>query len=153
VKLIARGKAYGMKPTKLETPCIEWLYSLDGQGYGRVYRDGVRWRVHRLAWTDANGPIPEGMCVLHRCDNPACFRLEHLFLGTRTDNATDRARKGRGRGNPNGQPKKITDAQAEMIKRVPHKRHAMKRAIAGLGITLHYAYEIRRGKRRPACAS
>ena len=52
-------------------------------------------QAHRAAWELVNGAIPDGMCVLHKCDNPPCVRVEHLFLGTVYENNTDRANKGR----------------------------------------------------------
>lgn len=58
-------------------------------------RDGRKWYVHRWVWTLMHGPIPKGVQVLHRCDNPACFRLDHLFLGTQGDNMRDMVEKGR----------------------------------------------------------
>jgi len=48
-------------------------------------------------WEEANGPIPDGMGVLHHCDNPPCKNLDHLFLGTQKDNMRDMEEKGRGR--------------------------------------------------------
>jgi predicted DNA-binding protein (UPF0251 family) len=54
-------------------------------------------KAHRVAWELAYGPIPEGMCVLHRCDRTTCVRPEHLFLGTQQDNIADMNAKGRHR--------------------------------------------------------
>lgn len=68
----------------------------DPKGYGRIQvRPNGTMLVHRLAWVLANGPIPPGFCVLHKCDNPPCVRLEHLFLGTLLDNNADMMAKGR----------------------------------------------------------
>ena len=77
------------------TPCIEWKKSLFHDGYGQAYENGEHWRAHRLAWTKAHGPIPKGMMVLHTCDNRKCYNVDHLFLGTTTDNMRDMIRKGR----------------------------------------------------------
>ncbi len=77
--------------------CVLWIQGDNGQGYGRKRLNGRRIRVHRLSWTLEHGPIPAGVCVLHHCDTPACFNVEHLFLGTRADNAADMTRKGRRR--------------------------------------------------------
>jgi len=67
-------------------------------------RFGIRHQgyAHRLAWAEANGPIPEGMAVLHRCDVRTCVNVEHLFLGTLIDNNMDRDRKGRTRNQYTG---------------------------------------------------
>lgn len=87
-----------LPPTVLDTPCVLWEGLLSSFGYGRVGADrkGFRgWYAHRMVWSVANGPIPRGMQVLHRCDNPPCIALDHLFLGTQRDNIDDRTRKGR----------------------------------------------------------
>lgn len=65
------------------------------KGYGRYMRGGVTKLAHVWAWEDAHGPVPEGLCVLHRCDNPPCVNVNHLFLGTQGDNNRDRHAKGR----------------------------------------------------------
>jgi hypothetical protein len=77
--------------------CIEWNGALSSSGYGNVTVNRKTWKAHRLAWTRANGDIPEGLCVLHKCDNRKCINVEHLFLGTKQDNCDDMMRKGRGR--------------------------------------------------------
>lgn len=85
-------------------PCLEWQ-GARLRGYGRVRRAGRMQYAHRVAWEEVNGPIPDGLLVLHRCDNPPCVRPEHLFLGTDADNARDKAEKGRGnspRGDAHG---------------------------------------------------
>lgn len=82
--------------------CIVWLGATNDKGYGQVRVDGVIEYVHRRAWRVANGPIPEGMVVMHTCDNPPCFNLEHLRLGTVADNQADMAVKGRGRNGNTG---------------------------------------------------
>jgi hypothetical protein len=80
--------------------CIEFVGARTDFGYGRIGRGGrgTGWEAtHRVAWQLENGPIPDGLFVCHKCDNPPCCNVDHLFLGTPADNMLDMVSKGRGR--------------------------------------------------------
>jgi hypothetical protein len=79
--------------------CHLWTASTNKFGYGKLGVEGEnRWVLaHRFSWEKAHGEIPEGMYVLHTCDNPSCVNPDHLYLGDYRQNALDR--EGRGRGN------------------------------------------------------
>lgn len=78
-----------------DSDCILWAAALNNDGYGSVYWEGKCRKAHRMAWQAVHGPIPEGMCVCHRCDRPSCVNPDHLFLGTHRDNMHDMLKKGR----------------------------------------------------------
>ncbi|MCK5445678.1 MAG: HNH endonuclease [Rhodospirillaceae bacterium] len=97
--------------------CWLWAASCHKWGYGRFRVGSKKKLAHRVSWEIYNGPIPDGLCVLHKCDVPECVNPDHLFLGTNADNAADRSAKGRDatrRGENNGRAK-ITDKQAREI--------------------------------------
>lgn len=79
--------------------CWLWRKGVDKDGYGQATLKSVsvtESRSHRIAWVLTHGrPVPKGMQVLHRCDNPGCCNPGHLFLGTCADNMADKSRKGR----------------------------------------------------------
>jgi hypothetical protein len=75
--------------------CWIWTGMKQKSGYGRFSYNGRKWRANRLAWIFSIGLIPDGLHVLHTCDNPACVNPNHLWLGTHQDNVDDRERKGR----------------------------------------------------------
>ena len=90
--------------------CWEWSGYSNGNGYGILSvnsrSEGIRYNIyaHRLSWEIYKGHIPEGMWVLHKCDNPACTNPKHLFLGTNKDNMEDCSRKGRQNGRAKARP-------------------------------------------------
>lgn len=78
--------------------CWPWVGGSLNEGYGCIRLGSSHGRIvlaHRAAWAIANGPIPDGLFVLHHCDNPPCCNPAHLFLGTHQDNMDDMVAKGR----------------------------------------------------------
>lgn len=78
---------------------------MDRYGYGTFRvggRDGYTEKAYRFSWMAFIGPIPDGLCVCHACDNPSCVNPSHLFLGTHKDNMQDAWRKGRIKGHGRG---------------------------------------------------
>jgi hypothetical protein len=73
--------------------CLEWQRHRNP--YGLIKVNGKMMGAHRLAWEIKNGEIPDGLFVLHKCDNPACCNTDHLFLGSQKDNMQDALKKGR----------------------------------------------------------
>lgn len=87
--------------------CVEWWGSFNQKGYGILGRKGRQLRATRLVWEECFGPIPDDLCVLHRCDHPPCVNPEHLFLGTKGDNNRDAAAKSRSRGKARLTPEQV----------------------------------------------
>lgn len=110
-----RKRGFRIEDRGYETPCHIWEGKPNNQGYGQTWKNGYRRGAHCVAWEEAHGPIPDGLHVLHRCDQPPCIREDHLFLGTHADNMTDKVAKGRqARGERIGT--KLTDEQVAEIR-------------------------------------
>lgn len=89
-------------------------------GYGQTFKNGRREAAHRAAWIELNGPIPAGLFVMHRCDNPRCVNPMHLALGTARENMTDKITKGRSRDKFGRSVAAITETMVREIR----QRHA-----------------------------
>ena len=109
--------------------CWEWTAARNSDGYGFYCLYGKLFRAHRLSWVFVHGPIPRGLCVLHKCDNPPCVNPGHLFLGTQKDNIRDCQMKGRkAKGNQTGKAI-LTEQQVINIRRL-YNQGRLQREIA-----------------------
>ena len=135
--------------------CWLWDGSRDPNGYGQMrigHTPGKLFRASRIAWELFAGPIPDGLWVLHKCDNPACVNPAHLFLGTPKNNTDDAIKKGRfdaaglaiGRfPRPMPHNRRLTDDDVRAIRATPV---GTKGLAAKYGITKQAIVSIRRRK-------
>jgi hypothetical protein len=133
--------------------CLEWTKARNVHGYG-VVRDerGKNKLAHRAAWFLAHGAYPEKH-LLHRCDNPSCVRVDHLFEGTQTDNMADKMAKGRHKwGNrkwlPN-EPKPWSKLTLDQVREIKAADGPQSRIAAIYGISQQTVSDIKRGRRWP----
>lgn len=76
------------KYVKSSNGCWEWT-GATWDGYGEFWLAGTSRRAHRVSYRMYVGNIPNDMCVLHKCNNRRCVNPEHLYLGSKQDNAQD----------------------------------------------------------------
>ena len=89
------------EPGPLDTPCLVFTGFRNADGYGKIAFKGEARSAHRVAWILEHGDPPASTPqVLHHCDNPPCCRISHLYIGTPADNARDKVRRGRAKGEP-----------------------------------------------------
>ncbi len=132
----------------VQDSCWPWTGTRDSKNYGVLKSKGRMVKAHRMAYVAAYGPIPSGLCVLHKCDNPPCCNPEHLFLGTLADNAADRDRKGR-TNRPQGEKHpqaKLTDTAIRSIRRRSLKGETYKSIADSFGMHPATISEIARKK-------
>lgn len=109
--------------------CWLWIGCRTRAGYGLIGHGGRLIYTHRVAWALTIGPIPDGLWVLHKCDNPPCVNPAHLFLGTNRDNMIDMARKGRQGGT------KLTAEQVRQIRFRCSEGIPQRKVAAQYGVT------------------
>jgi len=112
--------------------CWEWRAGRSSMGYGVFWLDGKSVSAHRWSWEASNGDVPADMVVCHSCDNPACVRPGHLFIGTQRQNQEDKARKDRslyGERNPKA---KLTTKQVQWIRAIYKHTEYTQKEIARL---------------------
>jgi HNH endonuclease len=80
-----------------KTGCWNWIGAIRTTGYGVIKRGSRGLQAHRAAWEIFIGTIPDGMLILHSCDNQRCVNVAHLRVGTHLDNMRDMVERGRAR--------------------------------------------------------
>lgn len=130
--------------------CLVWTGSCTRFGYGHMQVGGVLTVVHRVVWEREVGHIPEGMFVLHKCDNPPCCRPDHLFLGTKKDNAVDMVNKGRlktpglrGDNHPNS---KLTKEKVYEIRKHLQEGVTQRELSRRYGVSWSAIHQIHKGR-------
>lgn len=114
-----------------ESGCILWKGFTNEDGYGKIVTDtkGIQSPAHRVSYEFFVGPVPPGVWVLHKCDNPSCINPTHLFLGDNLINIADKTAKGRqSRGESHGRAV-LTETQVKRIRKL-HSEGEFIRALA-----------------------
>jgi hypothetical protein len=129
-----------------EDDCWEWE-GCTRHGYGAFSYQDMLYRAHRISYTINKGEIPDGILVLHKCDNKACVNPNHLFLGDQVDNIKDMFNKNRanrisGEGNHNA---KLSDSDVLLIRQSISSAYTLSRK---LGVSEVYINQIKRGFKR-----
>lgn len=96
--------------------CWRWIGAIGTHGYGRFGHEGKTHQAHRVSHAIFNGPVPDGLDVMHSCDNRWCVNPAHLSLGTRKDNMSDCSTKGRSTFGERSGLSKLTADQVKEIR-------------------------------------
>jgi hypothetical protein len=102
---------------KHESGCWLWIGFLNENGYGLIKNNYKTLQAHRVSFALKRGPIPKGICVLHKCDTPRCVNPDHLYLGSKQKNNEDmQIRNRQVRGEKDGMAK-LTKADVVSIRK------------------------------------
>ena len=123
--------------------CWPWQGRRDRHGYGVAPSGSPERSAHRTAYRLVHGPIPDGLQVRHRCDNPPCCNPEHLLLGSQADNMADRSQRGRvAAGARNGRAK----ATPDLVRALRAGKLSIAEYCEAAGVDRSTAYQTRKGR-------
>lgn len=125
------------------TGCLLWGGHCGHAGHGQIGANGKVLRVHRVSWEINNGPIPDGLNVLHKCDTPNCVNPNHLFLGSQKDNMADMKAKNRSTKGIKHGNSKLTD---DVVRRIRKDRRRLVEIASDYGIAISTASQVRSGQ-------
>ena len=141
----------------LRTACHVWTAGLGGKGYGQLGKGRAgagKVYAHRLSYEMYIGPIPDGMHVLHRCDNMRCVNPDHLFLGTNQDNVTDKVTKGRQVSGDAHHSSQLSDAEVAEMRLLRSKGWKLSQLVERFNCCKQHVSDICCGKKRKSsCTS
>jgi len=142
---------FNSKIEKLESGCWIFIGAKDEHGYGAFHSNTYR-RAHRFSWFMHHGLIPDGLFVLHKCDNPPCIRVDHLYLGDYSQNTKDMMDRNR-QSTPKityiGEQSKaarITNEQALHIKKLLEEGICSSKIARIVDVSNHIVYRIKTKK-------
>jgi len=128
--------------------CWEWRGARQPNGYGRLCIGGKKLLAHRLSYELNIGPVPDGLLVLHTCDNKPCVRPDHLYAGTRQDNARDVFE----RASFNHPTDKLSFELADELRRVAREEGSSQDALARqFGVSRSQVGKVLQGIHWSAC--
>lgn len=135
-----------------ENECWPWLGKAKTSfGYGRLTMGrSVNLKAHRVSWELSFGPIPDGMNVCHKCDNPSCCNPHHFFLGTKKDNTHDMMRKGRMSKPPvrHGDAHHLVTIPDAELPKIRNSSVPRRKLAELYGVSFQTIYRIQKGRSR-----
>ena len=141
-RLYARG-------VRTETGCLEWTGFRNRAGYGQITVPGPPKKrarlVHRVAYELEFGLIPDGMSILHSCDNPPCFEVAHLRPGTLAENNREMAERGRASRGESHHSATITVETVREIKERIERGDSLKGISRALSVKYQTILNIKHG--------
>lgn len=149
---LARRLANGIDEPR-DAGCWNWTRATNGSGYGMLTVAGRMVYAHRLAYELSRGPVPDGLHVIHSCDNPLCINPDHLSVGTRSQNMKECSERGRARipkpiklGEENGSAK-LQEVDVRSIRRLLVKGLTQQEIADRFGVTQRTISDIKLGKK------